>query len=204
MPSTFIHAILPTVCIASRSDSKTGLGNKQKVFFWIACAVIANLPDLDVLGTFIVPERAEWVHRNFGHNLFSLIILTLLGRMLIVRFVSREMFSGLRGWLYCAVLVMSHVILDSACAEPNGRPVGIPLLWPFSDWQFYFPVVLFKGHQLNLNYEWVLGNLFSFDYWTLGVFREIGMGIVIYVGFLLLDRVFFTRFIRFRRKLITR
>lgn len=187
MPSTLVHAILPAACVVSRKASLEGLTRKQCLGLLLVCSIVANLPDLDIIGVILFPEYASFYHRNVGHNIFSLIVLVIVGKVLLQR-VS-ELFSVFRAYLYSVSLVLSHLILDSGCVHRPGVPAGVRLLWPLSDWELTSPFPLFIDYQLNLSHHWFLGHVLSSDYWTRAFFQEVWVSCLIFVVFRVLDRL---------------
>ncbi|MBI1860965.1 MAG: metal-dependent hydrolase [Deltaproteobacteria bacterium] len=188
MPSTFVHGLLPSSCVALRRSAFTGLTRWQGFAFWLSCAVIGNLPDLDVIGVLFFPGLAKLIHRNFGHNIFALVLWTVVGKQLILRATARK-FSVRKAYIYSALLVVSHVILDCACQDAPGVPAGVPLFWPLSAWKLASPVPLFVEYSLQVNRAWFLGHLLASDYWTRAIFNEVKVSVIGLALFLLGDRL---------------
>jgi inner membrane protein len=99
---------------------------------FLTFAVLAELPDLDVLGVAVgLPDASLAGHRGVSHSLYVAVVLGLATAALARRF----------GWPFvrtavaATVAVASHGALD-ACGE-GGR--AIPLLWPLTDTRFVSP-----------------------------------------------------------------
>jgi len=98
------------------------LGNKALV----TGAVLATLPDVDVLIPFGSAVANFTWHRSFTHSLIILTLITPLLSWLGYRFSGRQ--HGLR-WLACVWLALTtHVLLDSFTVY------GTQMLWPLTDY----------------------------------------------------------------------
>ena len=94
----------------------------------VGLALIACVPDLDVIPGILVGNLAQF-HHSVSHSFFAAVIFSLLG------------FGALwwRGWklshslfLLLFLLYVSHLILDFFTLDP-GEPQGIPLFWPWKE-----------------------------------------------------------------------
>jgi inner membrane protein len=103
--------------------------------FWIATAVCAALPDLDVVSfAFDVPYGDMLGHRGITHSLPFALALALVVVMLFFRGTS---FAG-PWWLlviYFFLVTASHAVLD---ALTNGG-LGVAFFAPFSGQRYFFP-----------------------------------------------------------------
>lgn len=187
MPSTLVHALLPAACIASRRASLAGLSRTKVMTLLIVCAAIANFPDLDVLGVIFFPKCSDLIHRNIGHNALALGVWIILGRW-VISAIDPVRFSPLRSYLYSFTLVVSHIFLDAGCLHEKGGIAGVPLFWPFSEWELESPIPFFSDYQLHQGHDWVLGHAFAIDFWQRAFFQEILVSALFFVFFLVLDR----------------
>jgi inner membrane protein len=123
MPTVVSHAIAGAALAATAPSVRGRL--------WLAGAVCATIPDLDVLGIWVgVPWRHVLGHRGLTHSLaFAAGLATL---------VTVAAFRG-RGWraawLALFVATASHGVLD---AMTSGGP-GVALLAPFDDTRYFLP-----------------------------------------------------------------
>lgn len=117
-------------------------GRKESLLLFAVLLFAAMLPDFDYFpvlwGDFTL---ANLNHQGFSHSiLFALLAATAL--------------SYIAGWLGCGrpmrlfpfvfIASLSHLLLDYLTFD--GRdPIGIMLLWPFSDTRFNSPVSVFGG-----------------------------------------------------------
>ncbi len=188
MPSTLVHALLPAACVMSRKPSVEGLTRRQIGGLALSCAVIGNLPDLDVIGVILMPEYGRFIHRNVGHNFLALTLWIIVGRWML-GLVDKSRFDCLRAYVYSGALVMSHVFLDSGCVHSDGVPAGVPILWPLSDWSLVSPFPFFSDYVLNDRYHWFMGHLLAVDFWRRAVFQELWVSLTIWLGFVGMDRI---------------
>jgi inner membrane protein len=84
----------------------------------VTCAVLAALPDLDLLG--------PGFHRTWTHSVTAVIIVTIIAAAVTGQ-VTRW-----RTALVCGAAYASHLLLDWLGAD-QFPPYGIELFWPFSD-----------------------------------------------------------------------
>ena len=127
----------------------------------------AMLPDWDGLTILLGPSYYAQAHRVWGHNLLVAGLLAMLVSGLAYRFDWpiriqqwmgrhwRELdlggaaayvprcTSGWRLWLAVGVLAAySHLLVDMLFSAGRNMPVwGVPLLWPFSDVAWAYPLV---------------------------------------------------------------
>lgn len=179
MPTTFVHGLLPTSCVGVSYRSLPPLTRGEWVRLFIACFILGNLPDIDLLPAIVQPRLWHSLHRYAGHNVFALTIWIALGYYLIRHWVSPS-FEKRRAWILSACLVLSHVLLDAMCdGALEGRPrgSGVPLLWPFTQWQFVLPFHPFPGVAFSRGTHPFLELLFSPDYWKRVAFVELGYSV---------------------------
>jgi inner membrane protein len=82
------------------------------------CAVLAALPDLDLIG--------PGFHRTWTHSVTAVVIVTIIAAAVTGQ-VTRW-----RTALMCGAAYASHLLLDWLGAD-RFPPYGIELFWPFSD-----------------------------------------------------------------------
>ena len=128
----------------------------------------AMLPDWDGLTILLGPSCYAQAHRVWGHNLLVAGLLAMLvsglayrfdGPVRIQRWLGRHWRtlelggaaarvsrcpSGWRLWLAVGVLAAySHLLADMVFSAGRNMPVwGVPLLWPFSNVAWAYPLVL--------------------------------------------------------------
>jgi hypothetical protein len=173
MPSTFTHGLLPPACVLASKPGVPPLSRMEWFKLLFASAVLGNSCDLDLVPAFLFPSRWLEIHRYWGHNIFMISIWITLGAYCLGRFVSPKL-KGATAWIYASVLVFSHVIFD-AMGDYTGRGyrIGVPLLYPFSKWEFLLPFPIFKGVKLSPHVHPAIGHITSRSFWTDGVFREL-------------------------------
>ncbi len=146
MPTNITHAI-PALAI--------GLGIGRHILplkVIITGALIASIPDLDMIGTryFNVPWDSIYGHRGYTHSIFFAICTALITALLFSGVVNRKHFK--RYFLFFAFCMLSHGLLDFC----NEGGLGVAFLWPLSDLRFHSLVqpimnvnVSFRGLYLS-------------------------------------------------------
>jgi inner membrane protein len=130
MPTIFSHSI--AALAVGHAVAPPGMPAK----FWVASAVCAALPDIDVVSfAFGVHYSNMFGHRGITHS-FSFALL--LGITVVVLFFNEvPVFSS--HWLllasYFFVITSSHAVLD---ALTNGG-LGIAFFAPFTNDRYFFP-----------------------------------------------------------------
>lgn len=123
MPTTLTHAV-PSVAVG------LGLGrdfiSKRLIF---TGAFIANIPDLDLIGTryFGIPFDSIYGHRGYTHSLIFALGLAL-GFGLFFRNTGFK-----KAFLFLAFCTLSHGILDSF----TEGGLGTAFFWPFVNDRYY-------------------------------------------------------------------
>ena len=142
MPTVFSHSI--AVLAVGQAVAPPGMPAK----FWVASAVCAALPDVDVVTfAFGVHYSDMFGHRGITHSFPFALVLGLV----VVLIVFREVpyFSG--NWLllvtYFFVVTSSHAILD---AFTNGG-LGVALFAPFTHDRYFFPWRPIEVSPIGLN-----------------------------------------------------
>ncbi len=130
MPTVFSHSV--AALAAGHAVAPNGMPAK----FWVASAVSAVLPDLDVVSfAFDIPYDHMLGHRGITHSFSFALGLSLA----LVLFVFRETPLFSRYWLllvtYFFVATSSHALLD---ALTNGG-LGVALFAPFSKERYFLP-----------------------------------------------------------------
>ena len=130
MPTIFSHSI--AALAVGKAVAPAGMPAK----FWVASAVCAALPDIDVVSfAFGVRYDEMWGHRGITHS-FSFALL--LGIAVVLLFF-REVPLLSSHWLllatYFFIITSSHALLD---ALTNGG-LGVALLAPFTNERYFLP-----------------------------------------------------------------
>lgn len=188
MPSTFVHGLVPSSCAFITKPRLKNDSFRERFIFFFVCSVLGNLPDLDVIPGTLMKEHWFEIHRYWGHNMFSLAVWIVLGAWALNKFVGGEM-VGRKAWVVSALLVMSHVLFDSmGDYTTNGVRIGVPLLWPFSKWEFLFPIGIFKSYEIDYSKNVLAAHLTSYGYWSHAVFSEIVAGLGLFLVWVLVWR----------------
>ena len=130
MPTIFSHSI--AALALGKAVAPPGMPTK----FWVASAVCAALPDIDVVSFAFGVRYDEMLgHRGITHSFSFALVLGVLVALVFFREV--PFFSA--HWLllvsYFFVVTASHALLD---ALTNGG-LGVALLAPFSSDRYFFP-----------------------------------------------------------------
>ena len=130
MPTVISHSI--AALAVGKAVAPAGMPAK----FWIATAVCAALPDVDVVSfAFGVRYADMFGHRGITHSLPFAVALALV--IVLLFFRDTELLSGY-WWLlvvYFFVVTASHAVLD---ALTNGG-LGVAFFAPFSGQRYFFP-----------------------------------------------------------------
>lgn len=125
---------LPLSPAAARPDWRGTLG------LVAAAAFLACLPDLDYLPGLAAGELNRY-HQLFTHSLVFCASASALAAWFLRR-------TRLRPPAVAAI-VFSHLLLDSL-TEDARPPIGIPLLWPFSDAPFQIAGLFPRWEKLSV------------------------------------------------------
>jgi hypothetical protein len=174
MPSPLTHTLLPAACAWSSGRATLTLDARQWKRFGFLCLFLGNTPDLDLIPAGLFPSLYYEIHRAWGHNGFSLALWTILGAVALRKWVS-PVFRGARGYLFSAALVLSHVVLDGSGQIVPGQVVrrGVPVLWPFSDWELVTPFEIFGGYLPLEEHHPLFAHLFTPGFWKTLFGREL-------------------------------
>ncbi|HEY8224642.1 MAG TPA: metal-dependent hydrolase [Pyrinomonadaceae bacterium] len=129
MPTVFSHSI--AALAVGKAVAPPGMPTK----FWVASAVCAALPDIDVVSfAFGVRYDEMFGHRGITHSFTFALLLGVFVVLLFFRDIS--LFSGhwflLAGYFF--VITASHALLD---ALTNGG-LGVALFAPFTNERYFF------------------------------------------------------------------
>jgi len=98
----------------------------------VAFTALSLAPDLDVIAfRFGIPYSAPFGHRGAAHSIFVALLLASLATLATPG--GHRSRTGL--WLLCAVVAISHGLLDTL----TDGGLGIALLWPFSNRRYFAP-----------------------------------------------------------------
>jgi hypothetical protein len=131
------------------------LGSERKTWKTLFLfLLIANLPDIDILFSFLFGKSPVFVHQAYTHNLLF-VLITSSGLSIF--------FRGRRERLAFILTALSHFPLDVIVLD-TVSPVGFRLLYPFSAKLFYlgfFPYaekshVFSSGNLLTYSLEILL------------------------------------------------
>jgi membrane-bound metal-dependent hydrolase YbcI (DUF457 family) len=105
-----------------------------------ACSVLAVVVDLDFLPGALLAGRPSLYHQGASHSLVVALAVSLAAAWLLVR----DRRSLLRGFAALFAASVSHLALDWLGSDAR-LPIGMPLLWPFSDATWISPVAVLPG-----------------------------------------------------------
>lgn len=138
MATPITHFLLPAALVWMTLRRHVKLSRAQYGHAFFIAAIMGAAPDWDILPAFTL--NSETIHRNWGHNFLSILVIACLGRFVLIRWISPVFKTGL-GWVIALSASFSHVLLDSIGQNPEKLPhTGVPLLWPFSPWEFRLPL----------------------------------------------------------------
>jgi inner membrane protein len=104
----------------------------------IAFSALSLAPDLDVIAfRFGIPYAAPFGHRGAAHSICVALVLACVAALatrLTPEQVDRAQ-TRTRLWLLCAMVAVSHGLLDTL----TDGGLGIALLWPVSDHRYFAP-----------------------------------------------------------------
>lgn len=107
---------------------------------WYAFAIIAaNAADLDFVPGLLVGDINRY-HQLMSHSLIAAVVFGVL----VWLFMRRRTEAPVRLGLLSGIIYASHLLLDGFTYD-GSSPVGVPLLWPFSQAYFHAPWTLFEG-----------------------------------------------------------
>jgi inner membrane protein len=122
MPTNVTHAV-PAIAVGF------GVGrNVLPIKLILTGAVIASIPDLDIIGTrfFGVPWDSVYGHRGFTHS----ISFALVTALIFTKFFNQKDFKKV--FLFLSFCMLSHGFLD-LCNEGG---LGVAMLWPLTDFRY--------------------------------------------------------------------
>ena len=109
----------------------------QRLALSILFGAASLAPDLDVIGfAYGIRYGAPWGHRGASHSLVFALGLAAALTFATGAFSARLRKSRLRLFLWLAVVIASHGLLDAL--TDGGR--GIALLWPFTNERVFAPL----------------------------------------------------------------
>ncbi|MBN2412343.1 metal-dependent hydrolase [candidate division KSB1 bacterium] len=163
----------------------------QKRFFDIklltATVVFAVLPDIDFLFGFVV-GKPNLYHHGFTHSFVFVICIGVAGAWLLT-LKNRKQFR-----LYTLMFIgagVSHLTFDLMTVDGTA-PFGAPVLWPFTNKYFIFPVRIFMDVHRAADSARFFISLFN-PHNLKTVVREILMLAPVFFFILLLNKRFQTR-----------
>lgn len=146
----------------------------------IAYIALANLPDLDLIFSFLLYGDMHEIHKVYTHNF----PFAVLGGFVVACLFCFESGFG-KTWLVGTILISSHVVMDFLAGKSLGYFETDPknpmtLLYPFSNMPFSAPFKLFYApqtttldHFLSFSNFWIVsyetGIFFLFLWLTLSL-----------------------------------
>lgn len=112
---------------------ETMLGRKIGSKGAIVGAIIATLPDLDVLlSPFFSTLEKISIHRGYSHSILFCLLAATLFAFMMTKIKWTEGISYRRLWLFNFLALFTHVLLDAFTTY------GTQLFLPFADWRVSF------------------------------------------------------------------
>lgn len=153
-----------TQAVLGASIQGAGLGKYQGRKAYVYGALLATLPDLDVLIRYDNPVTAMTTHRGFSHSVFVITAFSALLAWLICRYKPKPErgYSGRRLFIVLWLTIVTHPILDSFTVY------GTQLFWPFTSvpesWSSIF--IIDPIYTVPLLVATLAGLLFGYRRWT--------------------------------------
>ena len=130
MPTIFSHSI------AALAVGKAVAPPGMPVKFWVASAVCAALPDIDVVSFAFGVRYDEMLgHRGITHSFSFALVLGILIALVFFRDVPMLSSQWILLAIYFFIVTSSHALLD---ALTNGG-LGVALFSPFSNDRYFLP-----------------------------------------------------------------
>ena len=159
---------------------------------FILTLVFAVLPDIDFLFGFVV-GKPNLYHHGFTHS-FVFVICIGVASAWLLRIKDRQLFR-----LYALMFVgagVSHLIFDLMTVDGTA-PFGAPVLWPFTNKYFIFPLQIFMDvHRAADSARFIISLFNPHNLKT--VIREIYMLVPVIVIMLFVKKRFQTREYEFK------
>jgi inner membrane protein len=120
MPTIMTHAVAATAI----TRLATG-GRRVGALFWVLCAALAILPDVDVIAyAFPIPDDSIWSHRGISHSFAAAAVVAAL----VTAWVRRRVpMRPIALWLCLTVAMASHGVIDTMTAGAKGVALLAPL-----------------------------------------------------------------------------
>ena len=160
MPSPVAHSLIgfSLFLLTTRKVKPVSLHHlmpwRNRILVFI---ILANLPDIDFLISWLTTGNANLLHNGWTHTLLFAIIVAP-----IIATISRLEATYLKSNLLISGVVATHVVMDFFTGPVLGfsKSYGIPILAPISTERLQSPVSLFVGpkHQ-------TLDQIFSLHNW---------------------------------------
>jgi membrane-bound metal-dependent hydrolase YbcI (DUF457 family) len=134
MPSPVGHTLFGLGMYIAWCKNLKFFYKEWKLFLWIV--VCANLPDFDLFVGIAMGNLSK-VHQGVSHTLGFALVVWLVTYITLKAFKARYAVSVS---FLSFLLVLLHIFLD-AFNNDSRPPIGVRLLWPFSDKYFrWYPL----------------------------------------------------------------
>lgn len=138
MPSPFGHALAgAAIAWVAQSVQRAPRDTRSEMTLVIACAGLAVAPDLDL----VYPP----IHRMMSHSILAVVACAAMASLIARR---TDPAHAWRVALVCGLAYASHLMLDWL-GQDMKTPVGLQLLWPFSDAWYISAWGVFHATDLN-------------------------------------------------------
>ena len=150
MPSPLGHS-LASLLLRAPFEPKGWLLGRTSSAWWrspFTAVALGNLPDLDLIGSWLVSGHMATYHHDFTHN----IGLALAAGLMVALGASREdrLLAGFWGF----ALVALHSLLDAGVGPLlGGATLGVPALWPLTNQTYGLPWAFIQMLHFGPNAE---------------------------------------------------
>ena len=141
MSTTVGHAICGITCLLAGRRLVAADVSDLSVRSMALFAILANLPDLDMVVSYAITGNPLYYHGQVSH---SLLFSAFVG-LLVMLVISKQ--HNARTWLLYTSPLLLHVLMDSLTGPEVGAVPsrGVALLWPIIIEPIPFPVTLMNG-----------------------------------------------------------
>lgn len=143
MSTTVGHAICGISCLLGKRRLEPSEESELSWKAIILFAILANVPDLDMVVSYFLTKNPFYYHGQVSH---SLLFICVAG--FVVMWLASKRHNARLWVLYTSPLLL-HVLMDSLTGPEVGLVPsrGVALMWPFVNEPISFPITLMNGPQ---------------------------------------------------------